>query len=168
MPTAEGWSCSCGVLIAGQTGSAFISRISAQVLSVPGAQHDGAASMTSPSVLNVASPPFVALSLSGGWPSRRLRQRRHAPQELVADLSATATGPLATDLADTLRPCPIPADGLALSWWRAAFKGSASARWKAFANRARLPEPAVLKVCAGHTSMQPFLNRVTRATGSLR
>ena len=40
----------------------------------------------------------------------------------------------------------IPADGLALSLGgERAFKGLAPARWKTFANRARLPEPAVLK-----------------------
>ena len=43
----------------------------------------------------------------------------------------------------------IPADGLALSLGgERAFKGLTLARWKAFANRARLPEPAVLKAVA--------------------
>lgn len=43
----------------------------------------------------------------------------------------------------------LPADDLALSLGsERAFEALTSARWKAFANRAKLPEPAVLKAVA--------------------
>ena len=55
--------------------------------------------------------------------------------------------PVLAPIYDMLSTVPyIPADGLALSLGgERAFKGLAPARWKTFANRARLPEPAVLK-----------------------
>lgn len=55
--------------------------------------------------------------------------------------------PALAPIYDMLSTVPyIPADGLALSLGgERAFKGLAPARWKTFANRARLPEPAVLK-----------------------
>lgn len=48
---------------------------------------------------------------------------------------------------DVLSTVPyIPADAMALSLGgERSFKALAAPRWKAFANRARLPEPAVLK-----------------------
>ncbi|MFA7585094.1 MAG: HipA domain-containing protein, partial [Novosphingobium sp.] len=51
---------------------------------------------------------------------------------------------------DMLSTVPyIPADGLALSLGgERSFKGLTPDRWKAFANRARLPEPAVIKAVA--------------------
>lgn len=52
---------------------------------------------------------------------------------------------------DVLSTVPyIPADAMALSLGgERSFKALAAPRWKAFANRARLPEPAVLKTVVG-------------------
>ncbi len=52
---------------------------------------------------------------------------------------------------DVLSTVPyLPADALALSLGgERSFRALAAPRWKAFANRARLPEPAVLKAVVG-------------------
>jgi serine/threonine-protein kinase HipA len=56
--------------------------------------------------------------------------------------------PALAPIYDVLSTVPyIPADAIALSLGgERSFKVLTAARWKAFANRARLPEPAVLKV----------------------
>ncbi|MDP9807381.1 serine/threonine-protein kinase HipA [Rhizobium tibeticum] len=55
--------------------------------------------------------------------------------------------PTLAPIYDVLSTVPyIPADAMALSLGaERSFKALAAPRWRAFANRARLPEPAVLK-----------------------
>ncbi|MER8425795.1 HipA domain-containing protein [Mesorhizobium sp. M1403] len=54
--------------------------------------------------------------------------------------------PVSHQSTTSCRPCNIPADAMALSLGgERSFKALAAPRWKAFANRARLPAPAVLK-----------------------
>jgi serine/threonine-protein kinase HipA len=114
----------------------------------PARKYDGAASHDIASVLNVAISPFAALEFV-----RRLTfsvvmgngdmHLKNWSLIYPGDGDTPALAPI----YDMLSTVPyIPADGLALSLGgERAFKGLAPARWKTFANRARLPEPAVLK-----------------------
>ena len=117
----------------------------------PARKYDGAASHDIASVLNVAISPFAALDFV-----RRLtfsvvmgNGDMHLKNWSLIYPGAGDTPALAP-VYDMLATVPyIPADGLALSLGgERAFKGLNPARWKAFANRARLPEPAVLKAVA--------------------
>ena len=117
----------------------------------PVRKYDGAASHDIASVLNVAISPFAALdfvqrltfSVVMGNGDMHLKN-----WSLIypGDGDAPALAPV----YDMLSTVPyIPADELALSLGgERAFKGLTLARWKAFANRARLAEPAVLKAVA--------------------
>ena len=114
----------------------------------PARKYDGAASHDIASVLNVAISPFTALEFV-----RRLTfsvvmgngdmHLKNWSLIYPGDGDTPALAPI----YDMLSTVPyIPADGLALSLGgERAFKGLAPARWKTVANRARLPEPAVLK-----------------------
>lgn len=117
----------------------------------PARKYDGAASHDIASALNVAISPFAALdfvrrltfSIVMGNGDMHLKN-----WSLI--YRGTGDTPALAPVYDMLSTVPyIPADGLALSLGgERAFKGLTSARWKTFANRARLPEPAVLKAVA--------------------
>ncbi|AJA10906.1 HipA N-terminal domain-containing protein [Sphingopyxis fribergensis] len=117
----------------------------------PARKYDGAAFHDIASVLNVAISPFAALEFV-----RRLTLSvvmgngdMHLKNWSLIYPGAGDTPALAP-IYDTLSTVPyIPSDGLALSLGgERSFKALGPARWKAFANRARLPEPAVLKAVA--------------------
>ena len=66
--------------------------------------------------------------------------------------------PALSPIYDMLSTVPyLPADGMALTLGgERSFKALTPSRWKAFANRARLPEPAVLAaVATGPSTTQP-------------
>lgn len=117
----------------------------------PARKYDGAASHDIASVLNVAISPFAALEF--------VRRLTFSVVMGNGDMHLKNWSLIYPDDGDTPALAPvydmlstvpyIPADGLALSLGgERAFKGLTLARWKTFANRARIPEPAVLKVVA--------------------
>lgn len=116
--------------------------------SYPARKYSGAAYHDIASALNVAISPLAALEFV-----RRLTlsvvmgngdmHLKNWSLIYPGDGDAPAIAPI-YDVLSTISY--IPADGLALSLGsERAFKALTTARWKAFASRARLPEPAVLK-----------------------
>ncbi|WP_158967345.1 type II toxin-antitoxin system HipA family toxin [Chachezhania sediminis] len=124
----------------------------AQVFGIPPARkYEGAAYHDIASALSIAISPLAALEFV-----RRLTlsvimgngdmHLKNWSLIYPGDGNAPALAPV-YDLLSTIPY--IPADDLALSLGgERAFKALTSARWKAFANRAKLPGPAVLKAVA--------------------
>lgn len=115
----------------------------------PPRKYDGAAYHDIAFALNVAISPFAALDFV-----RRLtfsvvmgNGDMHLKNWSLIYPGAGDT-PAFAPIYDMLSTVPnIPTDGLAMSLGgERAFKGLNKSRWKAFANRARLPEPAVMKM----------------------
>jgi serine/threonine-protein kinase HipA len=121
----------------------------AQVFGVyPSRKYEGAAYHDIAAALNVAASPTAALEFV----------RRLALAVITGNgdmhlknwsliYPGDGRKPALAPIYDVLSTVPyIPADTMALSFGgERSFKALAAARWKSFANRARLPEPAVLK-----------------------
>ncbi|MCR8551210.1 type II toxin-antitoxin system HipA family toxin [Salipiger sp. P9] len=124
----------------------------AQVFSIPPARkYEGAAYHDIASALSIAISPLAALEFV----------RRLALSVLMGNgdmhlknwsliYPGDGNTPALAPVYDLLSTIPyLPADDLALSLGgERAFKALTSGRWKTFANRAKLPEPAVLKAVA--------------------
>ncbi|MPL84729.1 Serine/threonine-protein kinase toxin HipA [bioreactor metagenome] len=124
----------------------------AQVFGIPPARkYEGAAYHDIASALSIAISPLaalefvrrLALSVIMGNGDMHLKN-----WSLIYPEDGNA--PTLAPVYDLLSTIPyLPADDLALSLGgERAFKALTSARWKTFANRAKLPEPAVLKAVA--------------------
>jgi serine/threonine-protein kinase HipA len=121
----------------------------AQVFGIyPARKYEGAAYHDIAAALNVAISPIAALEFV-----RRLTLSvvmgngdMHLKNWSLI-YPGDGNSPALAPIYDVLSTVPyIPADNLALSLGgERAFKALTLPRWKAFANRARLPEPAVLK-----------------------
>lgn len=121
----------------------------AQVFGIyPARKYEGAAYHDIAAALNVAISPIAALEFV-----RRLTLSvvmgngdMHLKNWSLI-YPGDGNSPALAPIYDVLSTVPyIPADNLALSLGgERAFKALTLSRWKAFANRARLPEPAVLK-----------------------
>ncbi|TWG55239.1 type II toxin-antitoxin system HipA family toxin [Aminobacter sp. J44] len=121
----------------------------AQVFGIyPARKYEGAAYHDIAAALNVAISPIAALEFV-----RRLTLSvvmgngdMHLKNWSLI-YPGDGNSPALAPIYDMLSTVPyIPADNLALSLGgERAFKALTLSRWKAFANRARLPEPAVLK-----------------------
>lgn len=121
----------------------------AQVFGVyPSRKYDGAAYHDIAAALNAAVAPMVALEFV-----RRLTLSAitgngdmHLKNWSLI-YRGKGDSPELAPIYDVLSTVPyLPADALALSLGgERSFKALAAPRWKTFANRARLPEPAVLK-----------------------
>ena len=124
----------------------------AQVFGIyPARKYEGAAYHDIASALNVAISPLAALEFV-----RRLTLSvvmgngdMHLKNWSLI-YPGEGSMPALAPIYDVLSTVPyIPADGLALSLGgERAFKALTAVRWRAFASRARLPEPAVQKAVA--------------------
>lgn len=113
----------------------------------PGRKYEGAAYHDIAAALNVAISPIAALEFVRRLTLSVVMGNGDMHLKNWSLIYPDGNTPALAPIYDVLSTAPyIPADKLALSLGgERAFKALTLPRWKAFANRARLPEPAVLK-----------------------
>ncbi len=125
----------------------------AQVFGVyPSRKYDGAAYHDIAAALSAAVSPTAALEFVGRLALMVITGNGDMHLKNWSLIyRGNGDKPELTPIYDVLSTVPyLPADALALSLGgERSFRALAAPRWKAFANRARLPEPAVLKAVVG-------------------